>query len=157
MILDILLDLVMMLVTDLLVSLSLAVISAGASLAAGAAKAAITASRAFAKVVKVMEKLAKLLEKLRELLMRLKKGIEAYKKGFQELRQLKKSTSAFSAEGLAARVGKSVYTAPVRMPLGRILGEPVPGGAVGGVIQMGKDTYEYSQSDDALHNQDPNR
>lgn len=156
-IMDILLDLVMMLITDLLVSLALSVVSAGLSLAAGAAKAAITATRAFAKVVKVVEKLTKLLEKLRELLMKLKKGLEAYEKGFQELRNLKKATKLTSKEGLGVRVAKSAYTAPVRVPLGQAIGEPVPGGAAGGMYHMGKDAYDYSQSDDAMHNQDPSQ
>jgi WXG100 family type VII secretion target len=146
-IIDILIDLLMMLVADLLVSLALSVISAGASLAAGAAKAAATAARAFAKVVKVVEKLAKLLDKIRDLLMRLKKGLEAYKKGFEALRKAKKGTKLFSQEGLAVRAGKSAYTAPVRIPLGQAIGEPVPGGAAGGAYQVGKDVYQHTQSD----------
>jgi WXG100 family type VII secretion target len=146
-ILDILVDLLMMLITDLLVSLALSVVSAGVSLAAGAAKAAISAARAFAKVVKVVEKLTKLLEKLRELLMKLKRGLEAYKRGFQELKELKGATKAFSKEGMIARGAKSAYTAPVRIPLGQAIGEPVPGGMVGGGVQIGKDVYHYAQSD----------
>jgi uncharacterized protein YukE len=147
-IIDLVIDLIMMLVTDLLVSLALSVVSFGASLAAGAAAAAAKAAATLGKVFKIVKKLADLLMKLSQLLRKLAEAAKAYKQGLKAIKALKKAAGTFSKEGIALGVAKSIYTAPVRIPLGKVLGESVPGGPAGGVFNMGKDVYNYATDDD---------
>lgn len=147
-IIDLVIDLIMMLVTDLLVSLALSVVSFGASLAAGAAAAAAKAAATLGKVFKIVKKLADLLMKLSQMLRRLAEAAKAYKAGLKTIKALKKAAGTFSKEGIALGVAKSIYTAPVRIPLGQVLGESVPGGPAGGVFNMGKEVYDYATDDD---------
>ncbi|GAA1313282.1 WXG100 family type VII secretion target [Saccharothrix xinjiangensis] len=145
-IIDLVIDLIMLLVSDLLVSLSLSVISFGASLAAGAAAAAAKAAITLGKVMKIVKKLADLLMKLSKLLRKLADGAKKYKKGLQEIKERKKKAGSFS-EKVSIGIEKSIYTAPVRIPLGQVIGESVPGGPAGAAINAGKDVYNYATDD----------
>lgn len=147
-IIDLVIDLIMMLVSDLLVSLAASVVSFGASLAAGAAAAAAKAAATLGKVFKIVQKLADLLMRLSQLLRRLSEAAKAYKAGLKAIKAAKKAAGTFSKEGIMLGVAKSVYTAPVRIPLGEAIGEPIPGGPAGAAVNAGKDVYDYATNDD---------
>ena len=46
---------------------------------------------------------------------------------------------------MVVRTGLSVYTLPARVAIGDVIGEPIPAGYLGGVVNVGKDIYQYQR------------
>lgn len=142
-ILDLIIDVVLFILTDFIISAALSVISFGASIAAWIAKSLAGLARAGTKIASILQKVATFLMKISKFLQQIAKLAKEYKAMLKALKAQKKAAK-FTDFGI------KIQYSMTRMPFVKAfnLASPVDIPGVGGLAKdgwnIGKDVYEGS-------------
>lgn len=145
-ILDLIIDVVLFILTDFIISAALSVISFGASIAAWIAKSLAGLARAGAKIASILQKVANFLMKIAKFLQQIAKLAKEYKAMLKAMKTAKKATSIKTMEGIGARIEYSMTRMPFVKGFNALSPVDIPGmGGLGKDIwNLGEDAVEGS-------------
>lgn len=134
--LQLIIELILWLMTDLILAFALSVVTFGASVAAGIAKATADAAIALGRGIRIVEKLASLLMKISRFLLRIAEFARNYRALILAMRELKKGSSLLSAEGAYVRAVRAGVLMPGRVGFNVVSPVDLPG-----LTTIGKDIF----------------